>query len=63
MELTTTEPHLVGPEEGATAPARMLLLFSRPGFETFSTDFKPDPAVAQQVLERYDLEVLEPPAH
>jgi mannose-6-phosphate isomerase-like protein (cupin superfamily) len=50
-------------------PARILLLFSRPGFEQFFLDAgapldgppgrPPDPAV----LERYDLEVLEPPAH
>jgi quercetin dioxygenase-like cupin family protein len=50
-------------------PARVLLLFSRPGFEQFFLDAgapldgppsgPPDP----HVLERYDLEVLAPPAH
>jgi quercetin dioxygenase-like cupin family protein len=50
-------------------PARVLLLFSRPGFEQFFLDAgapldgppagPPDP----RVLERYDLEVLAPPAH
>jgi quercetin dioxygenase-like cupin family protein len=50
-------------------PARVLLLFSRPGFEQFFLDAgapldapasgPPDP----RVLERYQLEVLAPPAH
>jgi quercetin dioxygenase-like cupin family protein len=50
-------------------PARVLLLFSRPGFEQFFLDAgaqlggppsgPPDP----RVLERYDLEVLAPPDH
>jgi mannose-6-phosphate isomerase-like protein (cupin superfamily) len=54
---------------GGGQPARMLLLFSRPGFEQFFLEAgaplsgppkgPPDAAV----LERYDLEVLEPPAH
>jgi mannose-6-phosphate isomerase-like protein (cupin superfamily) len=50
-------------------PARVLLLFSRPGFEQFFLDAgapldgppggPPDP----RILEQYDLEVLEQPAH
>jgi quercetin dioxygenase-like cupin family protein len=46
-------------------PARILLLFSRPGFERFFLDAGGafDPERMQRALERYDLEVLEPPAH
>ena len=41
--------------------ARVLLLFSRPGFEQFFLDAGGPPS--PEVLERYDLEVLEAPSH
>lgn len=54
-------------------PARMLLLFSRPGFEEFFAELggpvdqppagPPDPETMRHVLEKYDLEVLEAPGH
>jgi quercetin dioxygenase-like cupin family protein len=45
--------------------ARILLLFSRPGFERFFLDAGGpfDPERMQRAFERYDLEVLEAPAH
>ena len=57
---------------GDTA-ARVLLLFSRPGFEQFFAEAgtpldqpaagPPDPKRMQQLAEKYDLELLEPPGH
>lgn len=50
-------------------PARVLLLFSRPGFEQFFLDAgapldgPPSGPPERRVLEHYDLEVLAPPAH
>jgi quercetin dioxygenase-like cupin family protein len=53
--------------------ARVLLLFSRPGFESFFAEGgtrvdappagPPDPAVFQRLVEKYDLELLEAPGH
>lgn len=51
------------------APARVLLLFSRPGFEEFFADAgapldgPPAGPPTAEVLARYDLEVLAPPGH
>jgi quercetin dioxygenase-like cupin family protein len=54
-------------------PARVLLLFSRPGFEAFfaeaGTPFDqppagpPDPEQFQRVVEKYQMELLEPRGH
>lgn len=54
-------------------PARLLLLFSRPGFESFFAEAgapldqpptgPPDPEQFQRVLGKYDLELLETPPH
>lgn len=53
-------------------PARVLLLFSRPGFESFFAEAglpvdapagPPDPERLLGVLGRYDLELLETPGH
>ena len=53
--------------------ARVLLLFSRPGFESFFAEAgspldappagPPDPAALVQLAARYECEVLAPPAH
>lgn len=51
------------------APARVLLLFSRPGFEEFFADAgapldgPPAGPPRPEVLARYDLEILAPPGH
>lgn len=54
-------------------PARVLLLFSRPGFESFFLEGgtpldrqpagPPDPTVFQRLIQKYDLELLEAPPH
>jgi quercetin dioxygenase-like cupin family protein len=54
-------------------PARVLLIFSRPGFEQFFLEAgapldeppagPPDPAHMQRLLEKYDLELLAPFGH
>jgi uncharacterized RmlC-like cupin family protein len=54
-------------------PARMLMLFSRPGFERFFADGgspldqppagPPNPDAFRQLVEKYDMELLEMPAH
>lgn len=54
-------------------PARLLLLFSRPGFEIFFAEGgspvdqppsgPPNPAAFRRLVERYDMELLEMPAH
>lgn len=50
-------------------PAKVLLFFSRPGFEQFFLDAgtpldgPPGGPPAAEILERYDLEVLAPPGH
>jgi quercetin dioxygenase-like cupin family protein len=54
-------------------PARVLLLFSRPGFESFFAEGgtpldqppsgPPDPEVMRRLLEKYDLDLLEPFGH
>lgn len=44
-------------------PARVLLLFSRPGFETFFVEASADPGSLPRIAGRYDLELLEAPAH
>jgi quercetin dioxygenase-like cupin family protein len=54
-------------------PARVLLLFSRPGFESFFAEAgtpvdeepagPPDPDAFRRVVEKYDLELLETPGH
>lgn len=54
-------------------PARVLLLFSRPGFESFFAEAgapldqppagPPDPEVFRRLVEKYDLELLETPGH
>lgn len=53
-------------------PARILLLFSRPGFESFFAEAgapldqppgPPDPDRMQRALAKYDLELLEAPGH
>jgi mannose-6-phosphate isomerase-like protein (cupin superfamily) len=54
-------------------PVRMLLLFSRPGFETFFVEGgtpldeppagPPDPEDFQQLVRKYDMELLEVPGH
>jgi quercetin dioxygenase-like cupin family protein len=50
-------------------PARVLLLFTRPGFEEFFAeagaplDGPPGGPPSPQVLAKYDLEILAPPAH
>jgi mannose-6-phosphate isomerase-like protein (cupin superfamily) len=50
-------------------PARVLLLFSRPGFESFFTEAgaplnqPPAGPPAGQLLEKYQLELLETPGH
>jgi hypothetical protein len=51
----------------------VLLLFSRPGFETFFVEGgapldgpppgPPDPALMQRLAEKYELEILEQPGH
>lgn len=64
-------PHkytVVGDEE-----ARVLLLFSRPGFEAFFAEGgapldeppagPPDPGALKQLVEKYDMELLEVPGH
>jgi quercetin dioxygenase-like cupin family protein len=54
-------------------PARVLLLFSRPGFESFFAEGgtpvdqppagPPDPEEFQRLVRKYDMELLETPAH
>jgi quercetin dioxygenase-like cupin family protein len=54
-------------------PARVLLLFSRPGFESFYAEAgapidqppagPPDPERFQRLVRKYDMELLEPPGH
>ena len=54
-------------------PARLLLLFSRPGFESFFAEAgapvdqppagPPDPAAFRRHVEKYDIELLETPGH
>lgn len=54
-------------------PTRVLLLFSRPGFETFFLEGgspldqapagPPDPGAMRRLVEQYDMELLEAPAH
>ena len=54
-------------------PARVLLLFSRPGFEMFFAEGgspldqppagPPNPEAFRRLVEKYDMEILEPPAH
>lgn len=54
-------------------PARLLLFFSRPGFEMFFAEGgspldqppagPPDPALFRRLVERYDMELLQAPAH
>ena len=54
-------------------PARVLLLFSRPGFESFFAEAgtpldqppagPPDPEQFQRIVEKYDMELLEAPGH
>jgi|SRR6185312_17313599 mannose-6-phosphate isomerase-like protein (cupin superfamily) len=54
-------------------PARMLLLFSSPGFERFFAEGgtpidqppagPPNPDVFRQLVEKYEMELLEMPAH
>ncbi|HET9721100.1 MAG TPA: cupin domain-containing protein [Solirubrobacteraceae bacterium] len=53
-------------------PARVLLLFSRPGFESFFAEAgtpldqpagPPDPEAFLRLVEKYDLELLETPGH
>jgi hypothetical protein len=54
-------------------PARMLMLFSRPGFEMFFAEGgspidqpppgPPNPDVFRRLVEKYGMELLETPAH
>jgi quercetin dioxygenase-like cupin family protein len=54
-------------------PARVLLLFSRPGFESFFAEAgtpldqppagPPDPEQFQRIVKKYDMELLEAPGH
>lgn len=54
-------------------PARILLLFSRPGFEMFFTEGgtpldqppsgPPDPDALRRLVEKYDMELLQTPGH
>jgi mannose-6-phosphate isomerase-like protein (cupin superfamily) len=54
-------------------PARMLMLFSRPGFEMFFAEGgspldqppagPPNPDVFRRLVEKYDMELLQTPAH
>ena len=54
-------------------PARILLLFSRPGFEMFFTEGgtpldqppsgPPDPDAFRRLVEKYDMDLLQMPAH
>jgi mannose-6-phosphate isomerase-like protein (cupin superfamily) len=46
-------------------PARVLLFFSRPGFESFFVEgaAAPDPAAMHDVVAKYDLELLETFGH
>jgi hypothetical protein len=54
-------------------PARVLLLFSRPGFESFFAEGgapldqppagPPDPEQFQRLVRKYDMELLEIPGH
>lgn len=54
-------------------PARLLLLFSRPGFETFFAEGgspldqpppgPPNPELFRCLVEKYDMELLQSPAH
>ena len=54
-------------------PARVLLLFSRPGFESFfleggspvdrAPSGPPDPEVLHRLVQKYDLEIHEAPQH
>jgi quercetin dioxygenase-like cupin family protein len=54
-------------------PARVLMLFSRPGFEMFFAEGgspfdrppagPPDPAAFRRLVEKYDMELLEMPGH
>jgi quercetin dioxygenase-like cupin family protein len=54
-------------------PARVLLLFSRPGFEMFFAEGgapldqppagPPNPEVFRRLIEKYDMELLQAPAH
>ena len=54
-------------------PARMLILFSRPGFEMFFAEGgspldrppagPPNPDAFRRLVEKYDMELLEMPAH
>ncbi len=53
--------------------ARVLLLFSRPGFEAFFSEAgtpldqpptgPPDPDQFRRIVDKYDIELLETPAH
>jgi quercetin dioxygenase-like cupin family protein len=55
------------------APARVLMLFSRPGFEKFFAEggspleqaagAPPNPEGFRRLVEKYDMELLETPAH
>jgi quercetin dioxygenase-like cupin family protein len=54
------------------SPARVLLLFSRPGFESFFAEggapldqppAPPDPDRLRRLVEKYDMELLESPGH
>lgn len=54
-------------------PARVLLLFSRPGFESFFVEGgsrldqppsgPPDPSALRRLVEKYEMELLEVPSH
>jgi quercetin dioxygenase-like cupin family protein len=58
---------------GGDRPARVLLFFSRPGFERFFAEGgtpigeppagPPNPDVFRRLVEKYDMELLETPAH
>lgn len=58
---------------GGDKPARLLLLFSRPGFEMFFAEGgspidrppagPPNPDFFRRLVEKYDMELLETPAH
>ena len=44
-------------------PARVLLLFSRSGFESFFAEAGAQPADLPRLVEKYDMELLEPIGH
>jgi mannose-6-phosphate isomerase-like protein (cupin superfamily) len=58
---------------GGDRPARLLLLFSRPGFESFFAEGgspidqppagPPNPEAMRRLVAKYDMELLEMPAH